>query len=303
MHRTYDPVLLKPALQLLAALITHSSSLGIGAIVRAAFRNTLLPAVCTAIFGDKYGNAMVECRRALVAYVRSYPDEALAVQDGLLAPVLLNSSSSELVPKSAVSAISETLGDLSAAGSSQTCAATIESLMAAMQASDSTVTVKCISVSTLGEIGRWIDISGYSKVQPLLGQLLSDSSDDVRDAAAKSLGTLTLGNMEFYLPSILQAAGSAQLPDHTRAYYIAAVVHTLQRGGPDLSKNGISTETLNQIWPLLMDGCLSPDGRMRSAVTECIAHLILRFPSQIMPFTLVSAAMESRVDCKETHIF
>lgn len=62
-----------------------------------------------------------------------------------------------------------------------------------------------LSLLTLGEIGRVVDLAGNPEVQPALTAALSASSEEIKAAASTALGAITLGNVNAYLPFLLSS--------------------------------------------------------------------------------------------------
>lgn len=62
-----------------------------------------------------------------------------------------------------------------------------------------------LSLLTLGEIGRIVDLSANPEVQPALTAALSSPFEDVKAAASTALGAVTLGNVNAYLPFLLSS--------------------------------------------------------------------------------------------------
>ena len=63
---------------------------------------------------------------------------------------------------------------------------------------------KRLSLLTIGEIGRTADLSGFSNLRTALTEALGSSSEDIKSAASTALGAVCIGNLNAYLPFLLQ---------------------------------------------------------------------------------------------------
>ena len=61
-----------------------------------------------------------------------------------------------------------------------------------------------LSLAVVGHIGRQIDISPHGDVQQIIAGLLSSTSQDIIAAAGRALGDIAVGNVEKFLPFILE---------------------------------------------------------------------------------------------------
>ena len=90
-----------------------------------------------------------------------------------------------------------------AAGSTKT-ATTVQSLLSVLQSPSGQPSAKHLALLSIGEVGRTTDLSAFTNLQQTLTSSLASSSDDLKTAAALSLGAVAVGNLQTYLPFILQ---------------------------------------------------------------------------------------------------
>jgi hypothetical protein len=64
--------------------------------------------------------------------------------------------------------------------------------------------VRRLALLCIGEIGRSADLSAFPQLQPALTGALSSPSEDTKSAAALALGGVAIGNMDTYVPFIIQ---------------------------------------------------------------------------------------------------
>jgi len=70
----------------------------------------------------------------------------------------------------------------------------------------------------VGEIGRIVDLSGQSNITDALIGLFNQRSEDIKTSASLGLGNLAVGNLQVYLPIILQRF---QIQEHRYLLLIA----------------------------------------------------------------------------------
>jgi len=56
----------------------------------------------------------------------------------------------------------------------------------------------------LGEIGVYVDLSSINGIIGSVSQLFEHPDDQVRQAAAFSLGGIAIGNTEFFIPKVFE---------------------------------------------------------------------------------------------------
>lgn len=56
----------------------------------------------------------------------------------------------------------------------------------------------------IGEIGRCADLSAFPQLQQALTSALTSPSEEIKAAASLALGAVSIGNMDAYLPFVIQ---------------------------------------------------------------------------------------------------
>lgn len=87
------------------------------------------------------------------------------------------------------------------AGSKQT-KSTVNSLLSALQSGNEAEAR--LALFTLGALGRLTDLTSYGDLQQLLVRFIGSGSEETKGAASHALGGLALGNLQGYLPFIMQ---------------------------------------------------------------------------------------------------
>ncbi|KAJ3424895.1 tip120 [Anaeramoeba flamelloides] len=105
-----------------------------------------------------------------------------------------------LIPKAFIS-ISQILAMLVYESSEEIYVQTIEELTEKITKND--IKISSFAIITIGEIGKLIDLSKYSNLHLLLLSLFESKSNLIQCSASVAFGKLCCGNLEYYLPNIL----------------------------------------------------------------------------------------------------
>lgn len=57
---------------------------------------------------------------------------------------------------------------------------------------------------SIGEIGRKADLTSFPQLQQALTSALTSPSEEIKTAASLALGAVCIGNLDAYLPFIIQ---------------------------------------------------------------------------------------------------
>lgn len=132
----------------------------------------------------------------------------------------------------------------------------------------------------IGEIGREIDLSTVKDLNNMIIEMFSHVSEEVKSAASYALGSICIGNLEVYLPFILQE--SQQQPK--RQYLL---LHSLKEVITCLSQTCNGTKVLlpfvPAIWAQLYKHCECAEEGTRNVVAECMGKLTLMDPNTLLP--------------------
>jgi len=162
---------------------------------------------------------------------------------------------------------------------------------------NSTDSIKLFALLALGEIGRYFDLRKERKVKLVIVESFSSESEDVKSAAAYALGHVCIGNLNEYLPFILQ-----EIENNPRKQYL--LLQSLKEVISCQSVNSEAVEALHpflpSIWNLLFAHCESKEQGTRNVVAECLGKLALIDPTELLPklqskLTSESAFMRSTV--------
>jgi len=163
-------------------------------------------------------------------------------------------------------------------------AATVQALLADLapggglaEAGSASFQRQPLALRTLGEVGRHCDLS---LVAPNLQQLLLASFDseaeETKAAAAFALGSSAVGNMQVFLPSILQALAA----DRNHYLLLAALKEVIT---VHASEGRDFTPYLEAVLRPLSIECVSAEEGVRNMVAECLGALVTLHPDLLLP--------------------
>jgi cullin-associated NEDD8-dissociated protein 1 len=135
-----------------------------------------------------------------------------------------------------------------------------------------------LSLAVIGHIGRQIDISPHGDVQQTIAGLLTSTSQDIIAAAGRALGDIAVGNVEKFLPFILENS-----KDPSKQYSILNAMRQLVIGKSQTSE-GINdlSKHLDKITPVLF-AAKPKDAAGQNLVAECLGRAATVAPSKIIP--------------------
>lgn len=156
---------------------------------------------------------------------------------------------------------------------------TVSDLLKKVQDAKSSDTIKYFSLLTLGEIGNRTDLSGVSKLYDTVLAAFSDTSEEIKSAAAFALGNISAGKIEKFLPLIID-----QIHKDSKKRYL--LLHALKEIITRYS-NSKGAKTLqvfaDQIWTPLFQEAENEDESTRNVTAECLGKLTLTGPFKYLP--------------------
>jgi len=127
----------------------------------------------------------------------------------------------------------------------------------------------------LGEIGRFIDMSPQHDIFTAAIELYTSDQEDVRTAAAFAAGNIAIGNLQLFLPFIVQLV---KRDDSKRLL----ALHALKEVVTHTSTSHLEhlAETL---WVPLFENSENADESSRGVAAACIGKLITTHPARYLP--------------------
>ncbi|OUS43842.1 putative TIP120 protein [Ostreococcus tauri] len=153
---------------------------------------------------------------------------------------------------------------------------------------DAVYTLLCI-----GEIGRLTDVSLNKELETILFSAFDSYGDDVKGAAALTLGRVAVGNREKYLPLITSKLANENI-EHQYSL--------LQALREVIVVGNLNEQEANEVMAILDRTASSEEEGVRNVVSECLGRLTASNPKVLMPeianrFAASASALE-----KATHI-
>lgn len=131
----------------------------------------------------------------------------------------------------------------------------------------------------IGEIGRHIDLSGIPHVKQVVLNSFSLPSEEVKSAASYALGSIALGNLQEFLPFVLQ-----EIDAQPKRQYL--LLHSLKEVISCQSTSQAGVQQLQPfvpaIWQQLFRHCECAEEGTRNVVAECLGKLTLIDPENLL---------------------
>jgi cullin-associated NEDD8-dissociated protein 1 len=140
---------------------------------------------------------------------------------------------------------------------------TIEKFIKDIPAKDEST--KLLALFTLGEIGISADLTSYKSLKGDIESCFDSGSEEVKTAASTSLGHITVGSMDVYLPSLLDSIKN----DVKKRYLLLhSLKEVISQAPAEKLKN-----VIKDVVPLLFSNCDNEEEGIRNVVAECLGKL------------------------------
>uniref|UniRef100_A0A1I8EVT8 TATA-binding protein interacting (TIP20) domain-containing protein n=1 Tax=Wuchereria bancrofti TaxID=6293 RepID=A0A1I8EVT8_WUCBA len=170
----------------------------------------------------------------------------------------------------------------SASGQQNRCCNLAKKLSEQIMSNDTTDGVRLFSLLAIGELGctcpRTFD-KFSPKPEELLVNAFNTTSEEMKTAASYALGRLALGNLEKYLPFLLEQINSQPKRQYLLLHALKEVIGS-ESG--DSRAIEIFRPRIEQIWPVLITHAIAVEEGTRNVVAECLGKLCLVHPEQLL---------------------
>lgn len=140
--------------------------------------------------------------------------------------------------------------------------------------------VHLFALLALGEIGRHIDLSSQATLKKVILESFASQSEEVKSAASFALGSVSVGNLQEYLPFVLN-----EIEAQPKRQYL--LLHSLKEIISCQSASPTTIQTLqpfiSSIWNMLFKHCECAEEGTRNVVAECLGKLTLIDPPNLLP--------------------
>ncbi|ETI56808.1 hypothetical protein L916_00738 [Phytophthora nicotianae] len=136
---------------------------------------------------------------------------------------------------------------------------------------------KVLALYCLGEFGRKIKLAGYTDVKELILKCFNNAGEEVKAAAAYSLGSICVGNMEEYLDTIM-----VKLELGENSYLLLTSLREVISDHAAQPHHGFAMY-VDRVLPVLQKMSARQEEGVRNMVGECMGKLAVTNSAKIMP--------------------
>ena len=136
-------------------------------------------------------------------------------------------------------------------------------------------TGKMVPLFCLAEIGRGTDLSSYKDLDDIIMQSFEDGSEEVKSAASYALGSVALGNLQHFLPRMLERMNAEKKLKYLLLLSLKEVIAKPVEAKGDAQ---FSSSDLEQVLELLLEQAGSEEDSARNIVSECLGKLAIAQP-------------------------
>ncbi|KAG9293713.1 hypothetical protein G9A89_019050 [Geosiphon pyriformis] len=240
----------------------------------------ILPTVLDLVQSSIVQGAALDSLLALfITLIQTKETEFGRLLAGLMKPALTQEPSQLSLSKQSYSTIAQCIAAISL-NSPKNCHETVNDFIRKIEDPHCNDSVRYLSLLTLGEIGRKVDLSRHGdKLHLTIISLFSASSEEVKSAAAFALGNVAVGNVNKYLPVVMKEIRQ----DPQKRYLL---LHALKEIITRYS-NEAGIQTLgpyaDDTWNILFDSGEVVEEGTRNVVAECVGKLTLANPHKFLP--------------------
>lgn len=139
---------------------------------------------------------------------------------------------------------------------------------------------KLLALLCLGETGKYIELSSHAELEFVILDSFSSTIEEIKSAASYGLGYLSLGNLQKYIPFILNEIDTNSKRQYLLFNSLKEII-SYQSSNPD----GLQAikPYINNIWSTLIKHCECNEEGTRNVVAECLGKLTLLDPHTLMP--------------------
>lgn len=155
---------------------------------------------------------------------------------------------------------------------------------------------RLVAVLSLGYIGQHVDLS---QINPPVHNMLigvfdeNAASEDLKVAAATSLGALTMGNTSYYIPVVMDALKDGI---EQRQYLLLSTLKEIITLSAASKNDSLSTSTILNVDDVLLILSRYKEAEaegVRNMVAECLGKLATIFPEKVIAYLLADSSPQS----------
>lgn len=264
------------ALELCCTLMSdRKSSPNVGLTVR----NKVLPQALTLVKSSLLqGQALLALQKFFAALVYSANTSFDALLESLLSTAKPSPQAGG-VAKQALFSIAQCVAVLCLAAGDKKCSSTVNMLTDILKDDSSTSSAKQhLALLCLGEIGRRKDLSSHVQIENIIIESFQSPFEEIKSAASYALGNIAVGNLQKYLPFILDKIDNQQKKQYLLLHSLKEVIVR-----QSVDKAEFQESSVVKILNLLFNHCESEEEGVRNVVAECLGKIALIEPQKLVP--------------------
>ncbi|XP_027159787.1 cullin-associated NEDD8-dissociated protein 1 [Coffea eugenioides] len=264
------------ALELCCTLMSDSRSTpNVGLTVR----NKVLPQALTLVKSSLLqGQALLALRNFFAALVYSANTSFDALLESLLSTAKPSPQAGG-VAKQALFSIAQCVAVLCLAAGDKKCSSTVNMLTDILKDDSSTSSAKQhLALLCLGEIGRRKDLSSHVQIESIIIESFQSPFEEIKSAASYALGNIAVGNLQKYLPFILDKIDNQQKKQYLLLHSLKEVIVR-----QSVDRSDFQESSVEKILNLLFNHCESEEEGVRNVVAECLGKIALIEPQKLVP--------------------
>lgn len=264
------------ALELCCTLMSdRRSSANVGLTVR----NKVLPQALTLVKSSLLqGQALLALQNFFAALVYSANTSFDALLESLLSTAKPSPQAGG-VAKQALFSIAQCVAVLCLAAGDKKCSSTVNMLTGILKDDSSTSSAKQhLALLCLGGIGRRKDLSSHVQIESIIIESFQSPFEEIKSAASYALGNIAVGNLQKYLPFILDKIDNQQKKQYLLLHSLKEVIVR-----QSVDKAEFQESSVEKILNLLFNHCESEEEGVRNVVAECLGKIALIEPQKLVP--------------------
>ncbi|KAL3515772.1 hypothetical protein ACH5RR_022674 [Cinchona calisaya] len=264
------------ALELCCTLMSdRRSSPNVGLTVR----NKVLPQALTLVKSSLlHGQALLALQNFFAALVYSANTSFDVLLESLLSTAKPSPQAGG-VAKQSLFSIAQCIAVLCLAAGDQKCSSTVNMLTDILKDDSSTNSAKQhLALLCLGEIGRRKDLSSHAQIESIIIESFQSPFEEIKSAASYALGNIAVGNLQKYLPFILDKIDNQQKKQYLLLHSLKEVIVR-----QSVDKAEFQESSVEKILHLLFNHCESEEEGVRNVVAECLGKIALIEPRKLVP--------------------
>ncbi|KAI8905790.1 armadillo-type protein [Powellomyces hirtus] len=163
--------------------------------------------------------------------------------------------------------------------------ATVGKFIQEIESDGTSESMRYVSLLTLGDIGRNMDLSvEYPSVDQTALKLFESPSEEIKQAAAFALGNIALGNLKHFMPVVLANVREGGKKRYLVLVSLKEIITRFSHHEASAESTAILESFAPELWQLLFQNTEeTAEETTRNAIAECLGKLSLSQPDKFLP--------------------